>query len=304
LANQIFFKKDDLPQPLANRLVRLAAFQNPEFYKAQAMRLPVWNKSRIIGCAEEYSQYISLPRGCLDAVLEMLNENDIRPELHDERLSGRKVSAKFVGTLRKDQKAAVREMLKSEVGVFCAPTAFGKTVTAASLIARRKVSTLVLVHRTELTRQWRERLISFLEIPKGCPGVIGGGKKKLSGKIDIAVMQSWPNYLPTPVIPPDSPIQEVFRILTNDVKRNRRIAADVLTAYREGRKVLVLTERTGHLPLLQEALSDEVEHCFVLHGRLSRKQRTAIFAELGHYPSVPEAGIFWLPQNNPPGTRR
>jgi superfamily II DNA or RNA helicase len=100
------------------------------------------------------------------------------------------VAAKFTGTLRKDQKSAVREMLKHEVGVLCAPTAFGKTVTAAALIARRKVSTLVLVHRTELLRQWQERLSGFLEIPKGGLGVIGGGKKKPSGKTDIAVMQS------------------------------------------------------------------------------------------------------------------
>jgi superfamily II DNA or RNA helicase len=73
-----------------------------------------------------------------------------------------KVIVKFIGTLRKDQKVAVREMLKHEVGVLSAPTAFGKTVTAAALIARRKVSTLVLVHRTELLRQWQERLTSFL----------------------------------------------------------------------------------------------------------------------------------------------
>lgn len=362
LANQIFIAKADLPQPLANRLIRLAAFQNPEFYKAQAMRLPVWNKPRIIGCAENYPQHIGLPRGCLGAVLDLLQENDICPELHDERLPGRKVTAKFTGTLRKDQKTAVREMLKHEVGVLCAPTAFGKTVTAASLIARRKVSTLVLVHRTELLRQWQERLTGFLEFPKGSLGVIGGGKKKPSGKIDIAVMQSlsrredlgelldqygqiiidechhlsafsfeailkqakakfvvgltatpirrdghqpiifmqcgpirhsatrpetapaqlevWPKVLPAPEIPPDSPIQDVFRILANDATRNRRIAGDVLAAYREGRKVLVLTERTDHLPLLQEALGDEVEHCFVLHGRLSKKQRTAVFTEL------------------------
>lgn len=362
LANQIFIAKADLPQPLANRLIRLAAFQNPEFYKAQAMRLPVWNKPRIIGCAENYPQHIGLPRGCLDTVLDLLQENDIRPELQDERLPGRKVSAKFTGTLRKDQKAAAREMLKHEVGVLCAPTAFGKTVTAAALIARRKVSTLVLVHRTELLRQWQERLTGFLEFPKGSLGVIGGGKKKPSGKIDIAVMQSlsrredlgelldqygqiiidechhlsafsfeailkqakakfvvgltatpirrdghqpiifmqcgpirhsaarpetapaqlevWPKVLPAPEIPPDSPIQDVFRILANDAPRNHRIAGDVLAAYREGRKVLVLTERTDHLPLLQEALGDEVEHCFVLHGRLSKKQRTAVFTEL------------------------
>lgn len=362
VANQIFIAKTDLPQPLANRLIRLAAFQNPEFYKAQAMRLPVWNKPRIIGCAENFPQHIGLPRGCLDAVLDLLQENDIRPELQDERLPGRRVTAKFTGTLRKDQKAAVREMLKHEVGVLCAPTAFGKTVTAAALIARRKVSTLVLVHRTELLRQWQERLTGFLEFPKGSLGVIGGGKKKPSGKIDIAVMQSlsrredlgelldqygqiiidechhlsafsfeailkqakakfvvgltatpirrdghqaiifmqcgpirhsaarpesapaqlevWPKVLPAPEIPPDSPIQDVFRILANDATRNLGIAGDVLAAYRKGRKVLVLTERTDHLQLLREALGNEVEHCFVLHGRLSKKLRSAVFAEL------------------------
>lgn len=362
LANQIFIAKSDLPQPLTNRLIRLAAFQNPDFYKAQAMRMPVWNKPRIIGCAENYSQHIALPRGCLDAVVTLLNDNDIRPEIQDERLSGLRLAVKFTGILRKDQKTAVREMLKHNVGVLSAPTAFGKTVTAAALIARRKVSTLVLVHRTELLLQWQERLNGFLEIPKGELGVIGGGKKKPSKKIDIAVMQSlsrredlaelldgygqvivdechhlsafsfeailkmakaryvvgltatpvrrdghqpiifmqcgpirhiaarpetapaqlevWPKYLVAPEIPPDSPIQEVFRILANDEKRNHSIAKDVLIAYREGRKVLVLTERTEHLPLLQEALENKAENCFVLHGRMSKKQRAFVFAEL------------------------
>jgi superfamily II DNA or RNA helicase len=95
-----------------------------------------------------------------------------------------------------------------------------------------------------------------------------------------AQLEVWPKVQPAPEIPPDSPIQDVFRILANDATRNLRIAGDVLAAYREGRKVLVLTERTDHLPLLQEALGDEVEHCFVLHGRLSKKQRTAVFADL------------------------
>lgn len=362
LANQIFIAKAELPQPLANRLVRLAAFQNPEFYKAQAMRLPAWNKPRIIGCAENFPLYISLPRGCLDATLALLQENNIRAEIQDERLAGNKVTAKFTGTLRKDQKAAVRVMLQYEVGVLCAPTAFGKTVTAAALIARRKVSTLVLVHRTELQRQWQERLTGFLEFPKDGLGLIGGGKKKPSSKIDIAVMQSlsrredlaelldsygqiiidechhlsafsfesilkqakaryvvgltatpirrdghqpiifmqcgpirhsaarpetaptqlevMPKYLHAPEIPPGATIQEVFRVLVGDTGRNRHIADDVLAAFREGRKVLVLTERTEHLALLHEALGDEVEHCFVLHGRLPKKQRATIFAEL------------------------
>ncbi len=67
LANLIYFEKAQLPQALANRLIRLAAFQNPEFYRAQAMRMSVWDKPRVIGSAENYPQHIALPRGCLDA---------------------------------------------------------------------------------------------------------------------------------------------------------------------------------------------------------------------------------------------
>jgi superfamily II DNA or RNA helicase len=58
------------------------------------------------------------------------------------------------------------------------------------MIARRGVNTLVLVHRTELLKQWQERLQSFLGVGKETVGTIGGGKAKPSGKIDIAVMQS------------------------------------------------------------------------------------------------------------------
>jgi len=89
-----------------------------------------------------------------------------------------------------------------------------------------------------------------------------------------------PKMLPAPEIPPDSPIQEVFRILASNAARNRFIARDVLAAYGEGRKVLVLTERPDHLPLLRDTLGDEIENCFILHGRLSKKQRAAVFDEL------------------------
>ncbi|MBI4715433.1 MAG: DEAD/DEAH box helicase, partial [Nitrospirae bacterium] len=86
--------------------------------------------------------------------------------------------------------------------------------------------------------------------------------------------------LNAPEIPPQAGIQDVFRILTHDATRNRRIAQDILAAYTEGRKVIVLTERTEHLDLLREALGNVIKHCFVLHGRLAKKKRTAIFAEL------------------------
>ena len=190
MSNLIYFEKAQLPQPLANRLIRLAAFQNPEFYKAQAMRFPVWDKPRVIGCAENFPNHIALPRGCLDAAQDLLRTNGIRCDLHDERFVGEPLDVTFTGTLRVDQEVAVAEMSTHDAGVFCAPTAFGKTVTAAAMIAWRGVNTLVLVHRTELLKQWQERLQSFLDVGKGMVGTIGGGKAKPTGRIDIAVMQS------------------------------------------------------------------------------------------------------------------
>ncbi len=367
LANLIYFEKAYLPQALANRLIRLAAFQNPEYYKAQAMRMSVWDKPRVIGNAENYPQHIALPRGCLDAALDLLRANGIAFELRDERFGGEPIDAAFVGTLRLDQEAAVAGMLHHDAGVLCAPTAFGKTVTAAAMIARRGVNTLVLVHRTELLKQWQERLQAFLGLGKGVVGTIGGGKAKPTGKIDIAVMQSVSrqgevnplveNYgqvivdechhvgavsfdailkrtkakyvlglTATPIrrdgqqpiifmqcgpirytaakpasaphdlevlprsrfnrieLPTDAGIQDVFRHLANDQGRTNAIAMEVEHAYERGRKVLVLTERTEHLDAIKTALDGQVPAPFVLHGRMSKKQRAALIAELEALP--------------------
>jgi len=149
LANLICFEKAQLPQALANRLIRLAAFQNPEFYRAQAMRMSVWDKPRVIGRAENYPQHIALPRGCLDAARDLLKDNRIGCDLRDERYSGEPIDVSFFGTLRLDQEAAVPAMLHHDAGVLCAPTALGNTVTAAAMIVRRSVNTLV--------RMWDKR---------------------------------------------------------------------------------------------------------------------------------------------------
>lgn len=190
LAGQIYVEKAGLPQSLANRLIRLAAFQNPEFYRAQAMRMSVWDKPRVIGCAQNFPQHIGLPRGCLDAVGALLRDNGIVADIRDERYAGEPLEVHFAGMLRPDQEAAVAAMLEHDEGVLCAPTAFGKTVTAAAIIARRAVNTLVLVHRTQLLEQWQARLQAFLSAGRDIAGTVGGGKARATGRIDIAVMQS------------------------------------------------------------------------------------------------------------------
>ena len=368
VANQVYFEKAALPQALANRLIRLAAFQNPEFYKAQAMRMSVWDKPRIIGCAQNYPQHIALPRGCLEAAQALLQENGIACELHDERCRGQILDVRFKGTLRLDQEAAVAGLLTHDTGVLCAPTAFGKTVVAANLIARRGVNTLVLVHRTELLKQWQERLQTFLGVSNEVIGVIGGGAARPTGQIDIAVMQSLsrksdvnplvahygqvivdechhvgalsfdailkkvkarfvhgltatpirrdgqqpiifmqcgplrytaarpsgaphdlevsPRYYQARIdVSSGSGIQEVFRLLANDQGRTEAIALEIQSAYRQGRKVLVLTERTEHLNAIMAALEGKVPPPFALHGRISRKLRVQLIAALDELPA-------------------
>jgi hypothetical protein len=153
LGDQIYVAKDGLPPALRNRLIRLAAFQNPEFYRAQSMRLPTYDKPRIIQCAEDHAHHIALPRGCLGEMCDLLKGLGIRPVVRDERCTGTELSVTFQGELRPDQVAAAEAMSAHDTGVLAATTAFGKTVLAAWLNARRKAGTLVLVHRQALLEQ-------------------------------------------------------------------------------------------------------------------------------------------------------
>ena len=190
LGDQIYIPKQNLVPGLRNRLLRLAAFQNPEFYRAQAMRLATYEKPRIIACAEDHPKYLALPRGCLDEVRDLLEGLRIRPVLRDERYSGIPLEVRFSGTLHPEQQTAAQAMLAHDTGVLAATTAFGKTVVAAWLIAQRRVNTLVLVHRQQLLEQWIERLSTFLDRPPKTIGRLGGGRRKLSGTLDVAIIQS------------------------------------------------------------------------------------------------------------------
>ncbi|MFA6717153.1 MAG: DEAD/DEAH box helicase family protein, partial [Victivallaceae bacterium] len=190
IENQIYFRKDQLVSPLKNRLLRLAAFQNPEFYKTQAMRMPVYNKPRIISCSEDFPDYIGLPRGCAADIAGLLIGLKLPYQVVDKRTSGISHDLSFTGELREDQQYAASALIPYDIGVLSASTAFGKTVVAAYLIAWRKVNTLVLVHRVQLIEQWKSRLQTFLNIKPEKIGVIGGGKHKPGKIIDIATIQS------------------------------------------------------------------------------------------------------------------
>jgi superfamily II DNA or RNA helicase len=190
LAQRIFIETKGIPSALLNRIKRLAAFQNPEFYKKQKMRLSTYDTPRVIACFEEFPEHIALPRGCYSALQELLNEQGISLRLDDKRQVGTPNAFCFCGTLSDIQQQAVDELVKHDIGLFVAPPGCGKTVVGAWLTAARNCSTLVLVHRKPLLDQWVTQLSRFLDLPPESIGIIGSGKSKATGVLDVAMMQS------------------------------------------------------------------------------------------------------------------
>lgn len=188
LANHVYFELKQLPTVLIARLRRIASFSNPAFFKTQALRFSTHGIPRYISCARIERGYLSIPRGCFDEAYRILEEHNIEVVIDDKRQCGSKLSIKPLIKLRKEQATAVKALSQYDTGILHAPTAFGKTVTAISMISKRKTNALILVHSRQLLDQWKQRLQTFL--PELNIGIIGGGKNKPFGMIDIATYQS------------------------------------------------------------------------------------------------------------------
>jgi len=190
LSQLLFVEIAGLPSPLVNQIKRLAAFQNPEFYKKQAMRLSTALIPRVITCAEDLPQHVGLPRGCLGGLQELLGELGVDLDIKDQRTQGVELDVSFRGELTPLQDQAVKAMIDHDTGVLVAPPGSGKTVIGVNLLASRKRSTLILVHRTQLLEQWVAQLCAFLDRDPKQVGQVGGGKRKPNGHLDVAMIQS------------------------------------------------------------------------------------------------------------------
>jgi superfamily II DNA or RNA helicase len=190
LAQRLFVEKTSLPSPLLNEIKRLAAFQNPEFYKKQSMRLSTATTPRVISCAEDFPQHVALPRGCRKDLEDLLLEHDVSLAVDDQRHDGNPIQLEFRGGLTPIQEQAAQILLQHDLGVFVAPPGIGKTVLGTYLVANRLRSTLVLVHRRPLLDQWVAQLSMFLGVTEKEIGLLGGGKRSLNGHLDVAMIQS------------------------------------------------------------------------------------------------------------------
>lgn len=204
-ANMLYIPLLQLSSKVLNHLKRIASFLNPEFFSRQAMRFSTYSTPRIISCAEITDEYLSLPRGCEDAVISLLKEKGVDYRIEDKSNHGRSIFVHFTGTLRGNQQEAVDALARQNTGVLYATTAFGKTVAGIGLIARRGVNTLILVHTKALLDQWFKRINEFLvidDMPEETPkkrgrmkalspiGTLSSSRKSLHGIIDIALLQS------------------------------------------------------------------------------------------------------------------
>ena len=188
-ANRLYILKKDVSQRALNRIKRLAAFSNPQFYKTQKMRMSTYGIPRIIYSLDETAEYLGIPRGCRTSLVHLLEASNVNYVFDDKRNKGEQIDVHFSGTLREEQQTAADALLQHENGVLSVPTAFGKTVIGASLIAERKCNTLILVHLHTLFEQWKKSLEQFLEIQSPI-GQTGSRKNTATGIIDIALVQS------------------------------------------------------------------------------------------------------------------
>jgi len=292
LSQRLFVEKTDLPSPLIAQIRRLAAFQNPEFYKKQAMRMSTWDTPRIICCAENLETHVALPRGCVPDLQALAARHGIGLDLEDLRTEGEPVDVAFRGDLTPLQSEALEAIAASDTGVFVAPPGVGKTVVAIALIARRKRSTLVLVNRRHLLDQWRGQIALFLGTAETEVGRIAGGpatKRKRTGRIDVAMVQS--------LVKPDSVedlVTEYGQVIVDECHHASSVSFERLLAEARARYVVGLTatpqRRDGHQAIMRMQLGPVR---FEVHPRSLAAARPfdhkLIVRETGFRPQDPEA---------------
>lgn len=254
--NGLYIHREHLTPAARNRLIRLATFRNPDFYKKQSMHFSTRNIPRIISTAAEADGFLVLPRGCEEPLCTLLQDAGADYAIQDETCPGRPLRIIFTGALRPDQKPAADALLAHRNGVLSATTAFGKTVVAAWLIAQRGVNALILVHTQALLNQWQTALAQFLQIDESLPLT---AEKPTYGKICEALIQ--------------------------DTLRNDLIVQDARDLLAQGRTPLLLTERLEHAKILAATLRTFCPHVFLLSGRGTVKEKRAQLDELAAVPA-------------------
>ena len=253
LAQRLFVTKAHLPPALLNQIKRLAAFQNPEFYKKQRMRLSTAGTPRVIACAEEFAEHIAIPRGCREELDGLLRQHHVRLIIDDQRSEGTPLDLSFRAALTPLQREVAEALLAHDTGVFVGPPGIGKTVLGTYLVAQRKTNTLVLVHRRPLLDQWVVQLAMFLGIEERDIGTLASGKRKLTGHLDVAMLQSLVRAGTV-----DDQVASYGQVIVDECHHVPAFSFERVLSEARARYVVGLTatpqRRDGHHPILEMQL--------------------------------------------------
>ena len=206
LEDAIYIDTSNLQPRIQNQIRRLAAFDNPVFYKNQAIGLSNFATSRFVYLGRDEKGFLTIPRGLLDDMIKECDEAGIEYRVEDRRSEGKSINVEFNGELKETQVPAVDMLMEHENGILNAATAFGKTVVCCNIIAQKKVSTLILLQSSALLEQWKNALEQFLVIDEEPPeyetpsgrkrkrqsviGKLQGAHDSTTGIIDIAMVGS------------------------------------------------------------------------------------------------------------------
>ena len=182
--------KASLPPALLAELKHLASIHNPLFYERQRLRLSTHQTPRLIRCYEETLTHLKFPRGLHEQLDLAIRAAGSRLVIDDRRPAHDPLPLAFQGTLSALQETALHALLAHDDGVLVAPPGTGKTVIACAAIAARGLPTLVLAHSKPLLEQWRRQLQALLGLSPREIGQIGGGRRRLTGVVDLAMIQS------------------------------------------------------------------------------------------------------------------
>lgn len=169
LSNGVYVDTANIKPRIQNKIRRMAAFLNPVFYKNQAMGLSNFENYRYIYLGSDEGGFIKVPRGILENITKECEKASIKYEIEDKRSKGCPIQVEFTGELKESQITAVEKLLQNDNGILNAATAFGKTVVCCNVIAKRQVSTLILLQSSALVEQWQEALEKFLYIDEELP---------------------------------------------------------------------------------------------------------------------------------------
>ncbi|MFW3411575.1 TOTE conflict system archaeo-eukaryotic primase domain-containing protein [Aliarcobacter butzleri] len=193
LEDYIYIPTLNLSKSLISKLKSFATFENPQIKVLLSLRKPLFNTPKYIRSFEENENFLMLPRGLKETLIDFFNVNAVSYSFVDKRVLNKIQTKTVTFNLRPEQSEAIKEIKKSDYSICVAPPGFGKTLLGAKIFEIRACTTLIVVNKNMLLNQWIERFVDYFGYNKKDIGYLGKGFNKLNGQIDVATMQSLKN---------------------------------------------------------------------------------------------------------------